>query len=76
MSSLHGPLLSMDMLRGLGACGCGAAWGTPSRFFEMYSPKLPVATHPTAPKGMPDVAFIHNFGVRTMLCQQQLSSLT
>ena len=40
----------------------------------MYSPKLPVATHPTAPKGMPDVAFIHNFGVRTMLCQQQLSA--
>ena len=39
-----------------------APWGTPSRFFEMYSPKLPSALHPTAPVGMPDVAFIHNFG--------------
>ena len=64
-------LFEMDAER----IGCGVAWGTPSRFFEMYSPKLPVATHPTAPKGMPDVAFIHNFGVRTMLYQQQLSTL-
>jgi iduronate 2-sulfatase len=39
-----------------------APWGTPSRFFDMYSPRLPVAAHPTAPTDMPDVAFIHNFG--------------
>jgi arylsulfatase A-like enzyme len=41
-----------------------APWGSPSRFFDRYNlSSVKPPTHPTAPLGMPPLAFIHNFRV-------------
>ena len=41
-----------------------APWGSPERTLDLYNASdLAVAAFPTAPVDMPDVAFIHNFGI-------------